>query len=279
MGKKFDFVAMDVDWGEFTADYVSVYCYVDTTLDDNTPVYVGLGSGPRIRHKRARNQKHLNIALKHRIKRTVVASYSKDAKQLACDNEKRLIAELGTFSTRTNKGCNFTLGGDGTAGHIISEEEKERRRARQTGDGNVAKRPDVRRKISESQRGKKFSKERRQNISEAKKGKAMPDETRQKISKSMSATMSRNHAQRNAHLVPLHQEIIRLRNSGLSIIDVMTQVSAMFKREVKYSSVTNTVHVHKKGQCQTCNNNPIEVDRSRAQQTTQASDQLTDLNA
>lgn len=254
------FIEFVIDWNAFVSDNHSVYNYVDRTIDDETAVYVGMGSGPRVRHKRARNKKHLDVALKHGIKRTVVAAFTAEDRQLACENESRLIAELGTFSTRNNKGCNFTSGGDGTANHVVSSEEKKRRSLRQTGDNNIAKRPDVRKKISESQRGKVFSDERRSNISIARLKSVVSPESkeRQKLSmkrldvrQKLSAARCRNFA----HLVPIHDEVCRLKSLGLKHIDIANAVSTTFNARINYSRVTNILHAHRKGLCRTCNVN------------------------
>lgn len=70
-----------------------------------------------------------------------------------------------------------------------TQEEKERRSLRALGENNPTKRPEVRKKMSESQKGrpslmkgKKMSEQGRKNISEARKGIKLSEEGRKKIS-------------------------------------------------------------------------------------------------
>jgi hypothetical protein len=171
--------------------------------------------------------------------------------------EVRLIAELDTFAHRHTLGCNFTLGGEGTSGHRVSIEERRRRSERQTGDGNSAKKPEVRRHISEALTGQVFTQERCDNISVAMTGKKQSPETCDKksmtmLSEPVQTKLHKAHAQRNAHLIPIHRMICELTTQGLTIAEIIAAVKVELRITIRYGTVTNVRHVHKTNQCETC---------------------------
>lgn len=90
---------------------------------------------------------------------------------------------------------NFNLSSVGFSTGILnpahSIEEKLKRSIRASGDNNPSKRPDIKKKMSESQKGKpsnkkgvKMSEQARKNISEARKGLKISEEGRKKLSES-----------------------------------------------------------------------------------------------
>jgi hypothetical protein len=105
------------DWTHHVADASKVYCYVDST-SDGSPFYVGKGNVHRVLLVRARNIKHLHVANKHGIKRTVVESVPLANDEDVLRREVELIRDLQTFHTDSELGCNFTRGGDGVIGRV-----------------------------------------------------------------------------------------------------------------------------------------------------------------
>lgn len=105
------------------------FVYVDYTTDDNPrPYYVGKGVAARLRNWRPRNKLHAHVQEKHGLERRCVLGPV--VERLALDEEVRLIAELKTYfyGGLDHWGCNFTHGGDGSAGHhqpSITEEHRE----------------------------------------------------------------------------------------------------------------------------------------------------------
>lgn len=94
------------------------FVYVDyTTESEARPYYVGKGVLARVRNLKARNKLHAHISEKYGLERKCVLEFVTEQEAFA--EEKRLIAELKTYFYGGNDhwGCNFTLGGEGSAGH------------------------------------------------------------------------------------------------------------------------------------------------------------------
>ena len=103
------------------------YVYVDHTVDDDVPFYVGKGNAVRVRGLE-RNADHTFISTVFGVIREIVIATS--VEQLSFDNEIRLITELHTFiddPEYNGIGCNLTPGGEG---HSPSLQERHRRSAR-----------------------------------------------------------------------------------------------------------------------------------------------------
>lgn len=94
------------------------YVYVDWTIDEPRPFYVGKGKIQRVR-KLLRNRKHSAIANKHGQQRKIVLGPVSN--ECACAEEKRLIIELKT--TNVMGGANFTQGGEGVSRSWTLEEK------------------------------------------------------------------------------------------------------------------------------------------------------------
>lgn len=163
------------------------YIYGIFKDSDSIPFYIGKGSGDRI--KRTLKQGSLlklNIIKKYNAKAKILINnlYEEDAFKL----EKCLIR---LFGKRDDGGVliNHTDGGEGRSGcipwnknmkmskefckklsksfkgRIVSDITKEKHRKIMIGDGNPAKRLEVRRKISKNNKGVPKSEEHKNNIS------------------------------------------------------------------------------------------------------------------
>ncbi len=121
------------------------FVYIDWTLEDvSRPFYVGKGQLKRI-SQHERNLYWRNIAAKHGQHREVVLATKDEA--FAFEQEKRLIAELGTFEDGTSGrwGANLTEGGEGLSGYVHTHTTRQ--------------------KISKAHLGKVLSRETRQKLS------------------------------------------------------------------------------------------------------------------
>jgi hypothetical protein len=169
---------------------MTFYVYEDWTTEELPRCfYVGKGLKNRLRYK-VRNKKHAATSAKYGMLRIVVLE-TKD-EQEAFDRERELIQYRQTYAHKFEFGCNFTLGGEGTTGRIVSEEERENLRrcltgikrseatkllksAQMTGSSNhrlgTKHTPETIERMRQAKLGKVFSEETRKKISDKKKGK------------------------------------------------------------------------------------------------------------
>lgn len=157
------------------------YVYVDYTKEPNPrPFYVGKGLSDRVQDFKRRNKKWHNIANKYGIERkTVFSSTNEDAVIKA---EINLIELHKThaiiWKDGSGWGANFTNGGEGTSGRIITDELREKFSATKRGKLNpsfgTTASLETRLKMSISRVGQKRSEEQKKNISESKKGSKNP---------------------------------------------------------------------------------------------------------
>lgn len=100
------------------------YVYVDWTLEEcPRPFYVGKGVHTRVLDEK-RNIVHERIKLKYGLQRRIV--FETDDEREAFDVEIKLIKEHKTYLH--GDGCwgsNLTLGGEGAAGHVVSNCARE----------------------------------------------------------------------------------------------------------------------------------------------------------
>lgn len=92
------------------------YVYIDWTFEDPPRAfYVGKGKLARVQ-KRERNVYWRNLANKFGQRREII--FATKEEQFAFEQEKRLVAELGTFENGESGrwGANLTAGGDGVSG-------------------------------------------------------------------------------------------------------------------------------------------------------------------
>lgn len=142
------------------------YVYVYKRKDNGNVFYIGKGCNNRDISIAGHNKYCRNIANKYGC--DVERIYENLTEQQALELEEKTIKyyvyDLGYSIALTNDFelrdrsnekflCNHTLGGDGTSGsHRMSNEEREKRRKRLLGDNNIAKRKDVREKLSKHAR-------------------------------------------------------------------------------------------------------------------------------
>lgn len=256
MKKKFDWLEFSIEAKDCVNNDDKFFNYVDVIIETNQPVYVGKGSGARARHKRARNLKHEHVCKKYKIIRQIVFSSNEENDVLL--NEKKLINELQTFSSKNNLGCNFTLGGEGTSGHVISAEERIKRSVRQSGENNISKLESVRRKISASLKGKKFSTQRKKNISNALSGRIQSDIERSKRHIVMNeptvrSKLSSSRRKNFSWLKPIHDQIMILKES-CSYSEICSILSHEYCMQITYGMVKHAISVHKCNTCKVCSN-------------------------
>lgn len=172
-----------------------LFVYVDWTTEE-TPraFYAGKGNPRRIK-KRERNSHWKNIAAKYAWRREVVLA-TKD-ESFAFEEEKRHIAELGTFEDGTfgRWGANKTEGGEGCSGyrHTLTTKEKmanlkrgkplspkHREKIGISNQGRLVS-DKTRMRQSLGRRGIPVSEEQKRKISLALIGRKLPDEVRAKM--------------------------------------------------------------------------------------------------
>lgn len=256
MKRKFDWLNFSIKIDD-CVDYQHRYFnYVDYIIETNQPVYVGKGSKSRARYKRARNLKHEHVCKKHAIIRHVV--FSSNDEDLVLLNERKLINDLRTFSSKENLGCNFTLGGEGSSGHVVCDEEKRKRSIRQTGANNIAKLSSVRLKISAALKGKKFSTQRKKNIGRALTGRVQTEDERlmrQSVMRSPTTRSKLSSSRRKyfSWLKPIHDRIFALKIDH-SYAEICSILSSEFNQQISYGIVKHAVSVHKCNSCKACSN-------------------------
>ena len=162
------------------------YVYRHIRLDKNEPFYIGIGSDNS--YKRAYSKKNRNKHWKNIINKTkyeVEILFNDLSWEEACSKEKEFISLYGRKDLSNGSLCNYTDGGDGVLGLIMSDESREKMRKAQTGKKQsfeqIAKRVA---KISGSGNpwyGKKFSDQYKKKLSDAKKGKKRNPEIMKKL--------------------------------------------------------------------------------------------------
>lgn len=105
---------------QFDYDPQNFYVYVHRRKTDNKVFYVGKGNDRRGWQKTGRNKLWHTIANKH----GVICEIVKDNldENLSFDLEKELISFYGRLDLRTGCLANFTDGGEGRSGSVLSEE-------------------------------------------------------------------------------------------------------------------------------------------------------------
>ena len=150
---------------------------------------MGKGKIARVKLQR-RNKRHINVSLKYGIRREV--RFTTCEEHDAFSEEIRLIAELHSYvhdQHWNGVGCNYTLGGEGTSGHVHTLESRLK-----TSVGN---------KISmlgnQNGRGHVRSSDERLKIREKLLGHEVKPETRRKISDRLTGRkLSLEHVKRSA---------------------------------------------------------------------------------
>jgi len=107
-----------------------VYIYYDTRYIPNIPIYVGKGIGNRMFDHLSECTNPLLKRKLNKIKQLFLEPKIEKFKdniseQEALTLEKELIAKFGRLDLKTGTLCNFTDGGEGSSGRIISEKTKK----------------------------------------------------------------------------------------------------------------------------------------------------------
>jgi hypothetical protein len=147
----------------------SYYVYIYWRLDTNEPFYIGKGKGSR--WKRLKRNEHFNrVISKYSIAVTIEKDNLTESEAFYWEEEiiRILVFEYG-FSIDIPKNrsidenlfhlTNMSWGGEGNSGHNSFENKTEE-------ELNL-----IKKKISEANKGKNFTKEHRRNLSVANKGK------------------------------------------------------------------------------------------------------------
>ncbi len=158
------------------------YVYLHTRNDTGEVFYVGKGRGYRAYRFSGRNNLWDKIIAKTGYS---ISFYAKDlSEEMAFQLE---IEAVAFYRAKTKTFANFTNGGEGMSGFIVTEETRAKLRARHFFHTDNAKR-----KMSESRRGEKatwygkhLSEEHKKKISEKRKGMSPSAETRMKTSISL----------------------------------------------------------------------------------------------
>lgn len=171
------------------------FVYVDYTVDDGRPFYVGKGRAHRL-SRMARGVHHDRVARKHGMRRVIVLETPDEFE--AFNREIRLIAELHTYFKDPHfngVGTNHTIGGDGAAGKVVTPTARanmsaaQRKMTPETKAKMSATKKNMsaetRRKISDAGRKRKHSPETRTKMAAAHAGKKLgpaSDEARKNMS-------------------------------------------------------------------------------------------------
>jgi hypothetical protein len=186
-----------------------VYLYLDPRVTPPEPIYVGKGYG-------ARSHAHLswthNPWLRRKIRRIreaglepviKIVRHGLDADE-AGEHERMLIREYGRADLNLGTLCNFTDGGEGSTGRVVSEEtralwSKQRCGKPQTARqyaANCARRqtPEARRRASAANKGRKPSAETVEAIRQYNRTRPITDAMREKWSRTRKAMgVSQDH--------------------------------------------------------------------------------------
>ncbi len=128
------------------------FVYVDWTNEEiPRPYYVGKGQEKRVKSKRSRNKLHENLTRKYGLDRRV--EFSTDSEQEAYNIERELIAKYKTYvhGNEGHWGANFSLGGDGSSGHVWAHTDETRQKLHLAHIGRK-KSEETKRKMSEAAR-------------------------------------------------------------------------------------------------------------------------------
>jgi hypothetical protein len=152
------------------------YVYRHIRLDKNQPFYIGIGSD--MTYNRAYSQKNRNKYWKNIVSKTeyeVEILLSDLTWEEACTKEIEFIKLYGRKDLNNGILCNYTNGGEGVLGLLVSDETRNKLKKANTGkkqsSEQIAKRAEKLKGKGNFWFGKKFSEEYRKKLSEAKKGK------------------------------------------------------------------------------------------------------------
>ena len=181
------------------------YVYKHVRLDNNTCFYIGKGKGNR-KDIQNRNVIHDSICKKHGYKVVTIKKGLNEAEafKLEADMINCYVFKMGYgicikgyMNKKNNRFLtNMTFGGEGVSGIQHSEEAK-----RKIGEANSEKLSEEhKRKISETEKGKKLSEETKRKIGEAKSKKVICITTGEKFNSQTEAAIHYNVVRKNISL-------------------------------------------------------------------------------
>jgi len=192
------------------------------------PRYVGKGHGKRWRKARRKDNPRVTALIKRNGLIGVIARSSLSEAE-AFETEKAFIAAIGRENKQTGPLYNFTDGGEGTSGKIVtakvrkavsrankgrrhSDEARARMRLAQKGRKHSE---ETKAKIAAAQRGRKASAESRAKQSLARKGRKMTPEWRAKLTAVLKREKSPEHkAKLRARLISYNKSAKRSPKGG-----------------------------------------------------------------
>lgn len=163
------------------------YVYVHRKGTTNEVFYVGKGIGKRAYSKTSRSKYWHNIVNKYGYKVEIICSGLQE--WYAFELETELINLHGRVSDGSGPLINFTDGGEGSSGRVLSQETRNRiamkaigRVSKNKGKSGSYKHSELsREKIRKGNIGKKRSEETRARMSEANRKKRHSEETKSKL--------------------------------------------------------------------------------------------------
>ena len=153
------------------------YIYTHTRNDTGEVFYVGKGFGSRAKEKHKRSKAWNRIVAKAGY--TIDYLYKNLSEQMALTLEGSVIARIGRRDLGLGPLVNFTDGGEGTAGHIHSQEARDKIGAAHKGNT-----------YGTGGKGLKRSPETCKRISEGKKGRIVTDEMKEKYRQATTKIMT-----------------------------------------------------------------------------------------
>lgn len=151
------------------------YVYIHSK-PDGTPFYVGKGHGKRAHRFSVRNPHHKNIVSKYGKHNIIVGKLECATEDAAFEAEKKLISFLRSIGIEL---VNRTVGGEGSAGLVLSAEARAQISASLTGRKGAPHTAESKAKISAANTGKKRTPEQRAKM--GRKGRVVSNETREKL--------------------------------------------------------------------------------------------------
>jgi hypothetical protein len=162
------------------------YVYRHIRLDKNEPFYIGIGSDDI--YKRAYSSKNRNKHWKHVVTKTeyAVEIMIPDLTWAeACQKEREFIKFYGRKDLKKGTLCNYTDGGEGVLGLVVTIESRDKMRKAQLGkiqsSEQIAKRVAKLSGTGNPWYGKQFSLEYKEKLSKAKLGKKRNPEVMKKL--------------------------------------------------------------------------------------------------
>lgn len=161
--------------GDLAAKQFYVYIH---SKPDGTPFYVGKGHGKRAHKFSIRNPHHKNVVAKYGKHNIIVGKLECATEDEAFEAEKKLIAFLRSIGITL---VNRTIGGEGSAGLVLSAEARAQISASLTGRKGTPHTPESKAKISAAKIGKRHTDATKKKLRDAALARVISDETREKL--------------------------------------------------------------------------------------------------